>query len=145
MESSSSQEDSTFTGCTGRPRAKTSSGYIGRPWAKFLPVNSDDSLIFSTRGQNLQSVMMAQSQQRHFSMSSQRRLSVNRESRDEERGLGSPARNLSAEREGRHMKERRMSSGAKTLMTPEMRSMRLIGNSNPRYHWSARRVLAFAQ
>ena len=134
MESSSSQEDSTFAGYIGRPRA-LSSGYIGRPRAKVLPVNSSDSLTFSTRGQNLPSVIMSQ---RHFSMSFQRRLSVSHESRDEERGLGSPARNLSAEREGRDMKDRRMSSGAKTLMTPEMRSMRLIGNSNPRYHWSAR-------
>ncbi|CAD0086903.1 unnamed protein product [Aureobasidium vineae] len=30
---------------------------------------------------------------------------------------------------------RRLSSGAVALMTPQMRSMRLIGNSNPRYRW----------
>lgn len=30
---------------------------------------------------------------------------------------------------------RRLSSGAAALMTPQMRSMRLIGNSNPRYRW----------
>jgi hypothetical protein len=28
-----------------------------------------------------------------------------------------------------------MSTGAEVLMTPQMRSMRLIGNSNPRYQW----------
>lgn len=31
--------------------------------------------------------------------------------------------------------ERRMSHAAEVLMTPQMRSMRLIGNSNPRYQW----------
>ena len=31
--------------------------------------------------------------------------------------------------------ERRMSMAASVLMTPEMRSQRLIGNSNPRYRW----------
>ena len=30
---------------------------------------------------------------------------------------------------------RRMSHAAEVLMTPQMRSMRLIGNSNPRYRW----------
>jgi hypothetical protein len=31
--------------------------------------------------------------------------------------------------------DRRLSNAAITLMTPEMRSQRLIGNSNPRYQW----------
>lgn len=31
--------------------------------------------------------------------------------------------------------ERRMSHAVEVLMTPQMRSMRLIGNSNPRYRW----------
>lgn len=31
--------------------------------------------------------------------------------------------------------DRRMSMGASVLMTPQMRSQRLIGNSNPRYRW----------
>lgn len=31
--------------------------------------------------------------------------------------------------------ERRMSVGALVLNTPQMRSQRLIGNSNPRYKW----------
>lgn len=31
--------------------------------------------------------------------------------------------------------ERRMTHAAEVLMTPQMRSMRLIGNSNPRYRW----------
>ena len=32
--------------------------------------------------------------------------------------------------------ERRISHAAEVLMTPQMRSMRLIGNSNPRYRWA---------
>lgn len=123
MESSSPQEDPTLL------------GYRGRSQTKFLPLNSDDALTFSTRGQNLQSVMMAQSQQRKFSMSYKRRPTVDPEARDEEEGPNTPARSLSAEREGDRVKERRMSSGAKILMTPEMRSKRLIGSSNPRYQW----------
>lgn len=31
--------------------------------------------------------------------------------------------------------ERRLSNAAAVLMTPQMRSQRLIGNSNPRYKW----------
>ena len=31
--------------------------------------------------------------------------------------------------------ERRMSLGAHALNTPQMRSQRLIGQSNPRYRW----------
>ena len=31
--------------------------------------------------------------------------------------------------------ERRLSAGAQVLLTPQMRSIRLIGNSNPRYQW----------
>lgn len=31
--------------------------------------------------------------------------------------------------------DRKLSAGAQVLLTPQMRSMRLIGNSNPRYRW----------
>lgn len=31
--------------------------------------------------------------------------------------------------------EGRSNAGAQSFMTPQMRSMRLIGNSNPRYQW----------
>lgn len=37
--------------------------------------------------------------------------------------------------------ERRTSNASETLMTPQMRSMRLIGNSNPRYQWFVRRTI----
>ena len=36
---------------------------------------------------------------------------------------------------GKPAEDRRLSDAAKALMTPQMRSMRLIGNSNPRYKW----------
>ncbi|KAH0562999.1 hypothetical protein GP486_002432 [Trichoglossum hirsutum] len=35
----------------------------------------------------------------------------------------------------REERDRRQSAGVLALMTPQMRSMRLIGNSNPRYQW----------
>lgn len=128
--STSPQEDSTLISSRGRPPPK------------FLPLNSDDSLTYSTRGQSLQSVMLAESNQRKFSMSYKRRPTI----LDEEAAVDEPwtpgrTRSLSGEREGGRVKERRMSSGAKILMTPEMRSMRLIGNSNPRYQWYATRAL----
>lgn len=34
-----------------------------------------------------------------------------------------------------HYDERRITHAAEVLMTPQMRSMRLIGNTNPRYRW----------
>ncbi len=38
-------------------------------------------------------------------------------------------------RESRFSVNRRMSNASQVLNTPQMRSMRLIGNSNPRYQW----------
>ena len=38
-------------------------------------------------------------------------------------------------RESRIGGRRRMSNGSQILNTPQMRSMRLIGKSNPRYQW----------
>ena len=51
--------------------------------------------------------------------------------RSEEDGEMDPER----DGDGRRGLERRLSAGAQVLMTPQMRSMRLIGNSNPRYQW----------
>ena len=39
------------------------------------------------------------------------------------------------ERDGSRQEQTRSSSRPRILMTPQMRSMRLIGNSNPRYQW----------
>ena len=54
--------------------------------------------------------------------------------RDTDRGLAS----FPSPAKSKLLRERRMSglsNGGEVLMTPQMRSMRLIGNSNPRYQW----------
>ncbi|RKU42793.1 hypothetical protein DL546_003851 [Coniochaeta pulveracea] len=65
------------------------------------------------------------------------RVSSVREPRDEEEWAGSATTDWVYRPEGddassRSLNERRMSA---ILNTPQMRSMRLIGNSNPRYRW----------
>jgi hypothetical protein len=104
--------------------------------ASFIPAR-DDSVI-STRGQNLPALLQSigtppvrrassfrfdlgeDIEGQNKSAEQSRRNSVDAKSIDEDR----PAY------------ERRASEhAAKTLMTPQMRSQRLIGNSNPRYRW----------
>ncbi|KAK8199429.1 hypothetical protein HDK77DRAFT_431847 [Phyllosticta capitalensis] len=95
----------------------------------FLPLSDDRA--FSTRGQNLPSVL----QQSFSSRASHKPPSIRSEARYsddlEDRhgdgwGYGEPPTTP----------DRRSSlSGAQVLMTPQMRSQRLIGNSNPRYKW----------
>lgn len=87
----------------------------------FLPVN-DDALPISTRGQRLPGLLHSSSSTSLFTLpwrGQKRRASLSDD--DEERGYPELARRESMINE--------------TLMTPAMRSMRLIGQSNPRYHW----------
>jgi hypothetical protein len=102
----------------------------------FLPLSED--VAFSTHGRNLQGLM------RNLS-STPRRTSTYRahdHNSDEEVGR------LSGELERRRSwddnsfeerripgEDRRLSNAALVLLTPQMRSQRLIGNSNPRYRW----------
>ncbi|MCJ1227390.1 hypothetical protein MMC12_004045 [Toensbergia leucococca] len=80
----------------------------------FLPLSED---VVSTRGQRLPSLI-------------QRRSSI---------GQLGPARRQSMyqdpNEESDLERDSRISNGAHILMTPQMRSMRLIGNNNPRYKW----------
>lgn len=110
----------------------------------FLPLASDS---VSTRGQNLPSLIQSRSSASLRDVRAylnQRKQSTYHDDTDDEpdverngdvRGgqmLGkgqSPASN----KYGRL--ERKTSSASEALMTPQMRSMRLIGNSNPRYQW----------
>ncbi|QDS70243.1 hypothetical protein FKW77_007279 [Venturia effusa] len=106
-----------------------------RPGLKaFLPLSED--LPLSTHGRNLQGLM------RSLSSTPHRRNSILRSHdpySDDEGGR--------ADLEGRRSwddgfeerripgEERRLSNAAAVLMTPQMRSQRLIGSSNPRYRW----------
>ncbi|USP75807.1 uncharacterized protein yc1106_03081 [Curvularia clavata] len=92
----------------------------------FSPIQNDASTI-STRGHHLPSLLQ-----------STRRPSTIRSS--ERRGSETDDEDLDAYRHGLMMSydrdsDRRSSMGAHILNTPQMRSQRLIGNSNPRYKW----------
>lgn len=104
------------------------------PFRNYLPVPDD---TVSTRGQRLSSLI----RDRSFTslkdlraQYAQRRLSMYND--DEEQGFERGSDGTGEERNGRGSKNpRKMSDGSQILMTPQMRSMRLIGNSNPRYQW----------
>ncbi|KAF1839099.1 cation diffusion facilitator 10 [Decorospora gaudefroyi] len=91
----------------------------------FLP-SANEASALSTRGQHLPSLLNA------------RRPSTIRSS--ERRGSDTDDDDIEAYRTGRAMpsdreSDRRSSVGAHALNTPQMRSQRLIGYSNPRYKW----------
>lgn len=104
----------------------------------FLPLS--DSTV-STRGQTLPSLIQNRSsgnaKDLRNALAQRRSVTPEVESDDEGdterdvRGLDGP----SPAKSRLGMTERRMSNGSQILMTPQMRSMRLIGNSNPRYQW----------
>lgn len=98
--------------------------------SSFLPLN-DDTVAISTRGQRLPSLLHTNSSTSLFTLpwrGAKRRNSFG--SDDEERGGSEEARRPTSDEV-----ERRMSMTTDVFMTPAMRSMRLIGNSNPRYRW----------
>lgn len=110
----------------------------------FLPL-SDTSNSFSTRGQKLPSLLhsrstanvkdlWAQTPQRRSATPETNEDNENDVERDADRGYDGP----SPAKSRLSRMERRMSNvsdGGEVLMTPQMRSMRLIGNNNPRYQW----------
>ncbi|KAF1850989.1 cation diffusion facilitator 10 [Cucurbitaria berberidis CBS 394.84] len=90
----------------------------------FLPLTHEPTAL-STRGQHLPSLLY-------------RRPSTIRS--NERRGSDTDDEDLESSRHGLLMQydrdlDRRNSVGAHALNTPQMRSQRLIGNSNPRYKW----------
>ncbi|KAI9739609.1 MAG: hypothetical protein M1834_006327 [Cirrosporium novae-zelandiae] len=100
-----------------------------------------DESVLSTRGQRLPQIIQNRSATNlmhltHASLG--RRQSIQKRASDEEEGLA-----LSAS-EARSYGDRDMTNGEisrntstpEFLSNPQMRSMRLIGNSNPRYQWA---------
>ncbi|KAK5045310.1 hypothetical protein LTR84_009416 [Exophiala bonariae] len=107
----------------------------------FIPLNEESPPV-STRGQRLPSLIQSRSTNSLFTLPrrprSERRGSFHshHSNEDEEHGPLEEQDNLA--RKWSHVTEidaRRMSLGPEILLTPQMRSMRLIGNSNPRYRW----------
>lgn len=113
----------------------------------FLPLSDSDS-TFSTRGQALPSLIQSRSSANIKDLRPQpprRKSGTSEMNEDEEHetetdtdrgnaahGGPSPAKSWLG-RGARRMSG--ISDAGEVLMTPQMRSMRLIGNSNPRYRW----------
>lgn len=114
----------------------------------FLPLAGDS---VSTRGQTLPSLIQSRSSASLRDVRAylnQRKASVYHDETDEEPdverngGLRQSQRNGQSPASNKNGRlERRTSNASETLMTPQMRSMRLIGNSNPRYQWFVRRTI----
>lgn len=116
----------------------------------FIPLSEEAS--FSTRGQHLPQLLRDLSQSnlaalQRWPSSPGRPTRRRRSSNDEvEPALRcSDEVDVESQRSGeqdwrgggpdKEREDRRMSAAAAVLMTPQMRSQRLIGNSNPRYKW----------
>lgn len=103
----------------------------------FLPLSEE---TVTTRGQRLPSIIRERSvtslaELRH-PRSHRRRHSIVSNSEDEQ-DVERDGDRLGRDRGGEDDGQRRMSSASLALNTPQLRSMRLIGNNNPRYQWYA--------
>ena len=106
----------------------------------FLPL-SDTSNAFSTRGQKLPSLLQSRSAANFkdpWAQTAQRRPATPDTNEDDESDVEADADGPSPAKSRLPKMDRRMSAasdGGELLMNPQMRSMRLIGNNNPRYRW----------
>ncbi|KAF2638977.1 cation diffusion facilitator 10 [Massarina eburnea CBS 473.64] len=107
------------------PRASSTPRLGSLKHSLFLPVAHETSAL-TTRGQNLPSLFS-----RRPSTLKSPGLLERRASEDSEDDIESFRHGLMMGFD----RERRLSVGASALNTPQMRSQRLIGNSNPRYKW----------
>lgn len=105
--------------------------------SSLLPLSEE---TVTTRGQRLPSIIRERSvtslAELHRPRSHRRRHSIvsnNGDEQDVERDGDRLGRVRGGEDDG----QRRMSSASLALNTPQLRSMRLIGNNNPRYQWYA--------
>jgi hypothetical protein len=108
------------------PRNLSSSSLRIAGLKNFLPLSAEPN-AFSTRGQHLPSLLSRRPSTLRADHRSSFAIS------DDEEDIESLRHGLATaiDRDA----ERRMSVGAQVLKTPQMRSQRLIGNSNPRYKW----------
>ena len=112
---------------------KPYAGYRLGGLPSFLPLNEEAAI--STRGQRLPSLIQSRSSNALSTLGRYR----SRVNSLQSSGTGDDeARPAQDERRRSTLNEidaRRMSVNADILNTPQIRSMRLIGNSNPRYRW----------
>lgn len=100
----------------------------------FLPLNNEDASPMATHGLGtLTALIKNRSSSSLYTMHRRASSFRGRDTTDEEEIGGSNGGYRDEEFENfRHNEERRMSA---MLNGPQMRSQRLIGNSNPRYRW----------
>ncbi len=103
----------------------------------FLPLSED---VVTTRGQRLPSIIRERSTASIADFRSprvHRRHSSFLVDSDDENDLERDGERAAKGRGGEDASEAqgKMSNGSQVSMTPQMRSMRLIGNNNPRYQW----------
>ena len=107
----------------------------------FLPLSEEAAL--STRGQNLPALIQSlstpprrNSSWRFLPDLVRAQNEAHKRPGDRERRFSTDSHSFDERNERRPtLEDRRMSSAIVALMTPEMRSQRLIGNANPRYKW----------
>ncbi|TKA76858.1 hypothetical protein B0A49_02945 [Cryomyces minteri] len=100
----------------------------------FLPLNEETSL--STRGQKLPQLIQSRSSVNLSEFQRLRRVSSVRDKpNDRSYNTSREESNGGPGWDGGDREDKRMSVAASVLLTPQMRSQRLIGNSNPRYRW----------
>ncbi|RMZ82833.1 hypothetical protein DV737_g1864, partial [Chaetothyriales sp. CBS 132003] len=130
--------DDTISGPVPEDESASAPGYRLGHLSHFIPLNfnSEEANAYSTRGGHLQGLIQT------WSTTSMPRRPMSLHSvdstDDEERGPLDGALEISPWRRPTYHSDtdpRRASVGPEILMTPQMRSMRLIGNSNPRYRW----------
>ena len=117
---------------------------MAESYSASAPLNPGFRTGLSTRGQKLPALIQSRSTANLGELRTQlhqRRYSTTTKSRGEDDEGEDRERGSSEERE-RQLVGGATGPGAKRLMaavealkTPQMRSMRLIGNSNPRYQW----------
>lgn len=95
----------------------------------FLPLAGEPNGLSTRSGQLHSLIARRPSTLRSSRSGRERRGSISSDDDLDDFRTSSLAQDMASER------ERRLSIGAAALHTPEMRSQRLIGNSNPRYRW----------
>jgi hypothetical protein len=99
----------------------------------FLPLNEDAAI--STRGQRLPSLIQSRSSNALSTLGRYRSRVNSWQSSGTGDEEARPAQDERRRSTFNEIDARRMSINADILNTPQIRSMRLIGNSNPRYRW----------
>lgn len=99
----------------------------------FLPLNAEVDSVMNTHGSGtLTKIISRGKSSTSLSGASRKPQSLYSDAPDDEEASSTLQRPEDSEADFAKRDERRLSA---LLVTPQMRSMRLIGNSNPRYKW----------